>query len=134
APTSAARSRSLIDSRGGRGAPGASSRPPARTGAGCAPPRSACLPEHLGLLLDAAEQVFPRLDERRGAVLLELQGEGIDVDPRLAEAADHRLAVATVPREERSDLTVVGEREQGLLRQRIDPVWRCQTLDVEEVG
>src|SRR5207244_8493182 len=81
-------------------------------------PGSAGLLEGLALVHEAREELLPRGDEGGGAVALELGGERVHVDACLGEAVEDLFGVAAVVREHGTDVAVVGEREQRLLRHR----------------
>ena len=83
---------------------------------------------------DAGHQVVPRLDEGRGALVLQLGGERIDVDAGLGEAGENRLAVAAVRRERLADLAVLGEGLERALRHGVDREGRGERLHIKGVG
>ena len=86
------------------------------------------------LEFDAGHQVVPRLDERRGALVLQPRRQRVDVDARLGEAGQNRLAVAAIRREHRADLAVVGEGLERALRHGVDGEGRGESLHIEDVG
>src|SRR5262249_62223834 len=86
-----------------RGAPRAPSTPGLRSQEWpSGPPRrgSAGLLERVALRRDHAEGRLPRLDERLGALLLELVSERLVVDAGLGEPPEHLLGVSAVASED----------------------------------
>ncbi len=63
--------------------------------------------------------------------VLQLRGERVDVDTRLGEAGENRLAVAAIRRERLADLAVIGEGFQGALRHGVDREGRGERLHIE---
>ena len=61
-------------------------------------------------------------------------GERVDVDARLGEAREHRLAIAAVRRQSIADLAVIGEGLERALRHRVDRERRGERLHIEDVG
>ena len=72
------------------------------------PLSSAC--EHRTLLIDALQQLLPRLHERRCAVALQLFRECVDIDASSRKACDHRFGVAAVFGHRTFELAVLRER------------------------
>src|SRR5215471_3496232 len=99
--------------------------PPGPSGRGC---------ERPALLFDTLPQLVPRFHELLCPILLQLDGERIDIDAGFAEALDLGLEIAAVFGQRRTDPAVVGECEQRLFRHRVDSVGGCQRLDVQRVG
>src|SRR6266508_552168 len=89
---------------------------------------SARLAHLLGLRADAGEQVVPRLDEGVRAFGLERRAQRVDAD-----AGEHVLGIAAVRRQQIADGAVLAERQQRLLRHRVDGLQRRQRVDVKAV-
>src|SRR5258708_10217341 len=98
------------------------------------PSLSARLADGGTLGLDAGHQVVPGFDERRGPLVLEPDGKRVDVDTRLGEAGQNRLAVTSVRCEHVADLAVVAEGLEGALRHGVDRERRGERLHVEDVA
>src|SRR5689334_18156429 len=81
---------------------------------------SARLANRGALGLDAAYQVLPGRDKGRGAFVLKPGRQRVDVDARLGEAGQHRLAVAAVRRERPADRAMIAERLERALRHGVD--------------
>src|SRR4029079_1821259 len=86
------------------------------------------------LLGDRVEHLGPRLVERLLALLLEASGERVGVHPGVVERLERLLGVTAVDGQRVAGRAVVGEREQRLLRHRVDRERGDETLDVEDVG
>src|SRR5271154_7173418 len=67
------------------------------------------------LRLNAAEQIFPGYDERRGAFTLKIGRELFIVDASLGKRGDRLLGIAAILRQHLTHSAVIGEREQRLL-------------------
>ena len=58
---------------------------------------------------DRAEQLVPGFDERLGAFALQIGGQLVMVDARLAELGDHLLRIAAVDGQKLTQFAVIGE-------------------------
>src|SRR5260221_1826669 len=83
--------------------------------------------------IDAGHQIVPGLDKGRGTLILEPGGQRVDVDTRLGEAGQNRLAVASVRCEYLADLAVVAEGLEGTLRHGVDGEGRGESLHIKGV-
>ena len=83
---------------------------------------------------DHLHEFVPGFDERFGPFVLELGGQGVDVDAGPGELRQHFLAVATVGRQQRAEFAVLGEGFQGALGHGVHRERRRQGLDVQDVG
>src|SRR6185437_5588576 len=92
------------------------------------PSTSARFADRDALGFDTAHQILPRLDEIRGAVVLQLGGEHADIDTGLYEIGENSLAVASVRSERRLDLAVFVEGFKGCIRYRVDREGRGECL------
>ena len=87
-------------------------------------------------LLEAMTAIssFQDLTNDFGPFVLELGGQGVDVDAGLGELGQHLLAVAAVRGQDRADLAVIGEGLQRGLGHRVHGERRGEGLDVQDVG
>src|SRR5262249_48341702 len=83
---------------------------------------------------DDVHQLVPGLDERLRALVLELGRERVDVDTGLGEPGQDLLAVATVGRQDLTELAVLGEGLQSAFGHGVDREGRGEGLDVQNVG
>src|SRR5215467_1554554 len=93
-------------------------------------PRLAGLRQVGALGADHRQELVPGLDERLRALVLELGPERIDVDTGLGEPGQHLLTVATVGRQDLTELAVLGEGFERGLRHGVDREGRGKSLDV----
>src|SRR5262249_44365723 len=100
----------------------------------CGPHRSAGAPYLGRLRADAGEEVVPRSEEGVGAVALQGRGQRVHVDPLPPDASQDLVGITAVGRKELADGAVGAEREQRLLRHRVDRERRRQRVDVVGVG
>ena len=63
---------------------------------------------------------FQDLTNERGTLALQPRRQGVDVDTRLSEIRQNRLAVAAVRCQHLADLAMIAERPQGLLGHGVD--------------
>src|SRR5690242_12410543 len=84
--------------------------------------------------IDSAHQVVPGLHEGRGALVLQAVRESIDVDARLGEASEHRLAVAAISRHHLADLAVFGDGLEGAFRHGVYREGRGERPNIQGVG
>ena len=95
---------------------------------------SACLADGRTLGTNAGDKVIPGFDERGRPLLLELSGKRVDIDSRLGEAGQNRLAIAPVGRENRVGFAVIGEGLERGFRHGIDRERGSERADVEDIG
>src|SRR6476661_6204305 len=69
---------------------------------------------------DTSHQIIPRFDKRRSAFVLQLRRQRIDSDARLSEAGQNSLAVASIRCEQLSNLAVMGEGLERVLRHGVN--------------
>src|SRR5262245_27796204 len=69
---------------------------------------------------DDVHQLVPGLDERLRALVLELGRERVDADTGLGEPGQDLLAVATVGRQDLTELAVLGEGLQSAFGHGVD--------------
>src|SRR5215469_10897380 len=81
-----------------------------------------------------AHQVIPGLNERFGSLALKLRGQSINVHARLGELSQHLFAVSAISREQLALFSVSSQSLQRGLWHSVHREWRCQGLDVENVG
>ena len=76
---------------------------------------------------------MPRGGEGVDAFALQPRGESVVVHAFTHELLQHRFGVATIGRQRRAHLAVVGKGQQGLLGQGIDRAGRRQGFHIERV-
>src|ERR1700691_1533482 len=86
------------------------------------------------LRFNSRHEIFPGFDEGLRPLVLEAGRKSVDVDSRLGETREHRLAVPAVRRQDIADLAVIPEGPEGTLRYGIDGEGRGERLHIENVG
>src|ERR1700690_3591342 len=90
--------------------------------------------EHgMSLRFDGRHQIVPGLDERIGALSLQLPGQLAGVNAAAGETLQYGLTVPAIGGQCIRNLPMIGKREQGSLRHRVHRVWSRQRADVESV-
>src|SRR6516165_10062670 len=83
---------------------------------------------------DAGHQVVPRLVEGRGAVVLKLLRQRIDVNAGARKGAEHLLAIASVRRQRRADFAVLREGLERAIGHSVDREGCRERLHIKYVG
>ena len=86
-----------------------------------------------GLCLNAVHEVVPSVDERFGALLLQLSGQSARVHAGVGEFLQDLVGVTAVGREGFADLAMVIKCLQGFAGYRVDGKGGGQPLDVQRV-
>src|SRR5262245_47333335 len=86
------------------------------------------------LRVDDAHQVFPGLDERFGAFLLEPSGERVDIDASLGKLSKCFSRISVIRKRSRAEFAMRSERVECRLRHGVHRERRREGLDVKDVG
>src|SRR6266850_2858060 len=82
---------------------------------------------------DHFHEIAPGRDERRGAFVLKLVGEGIHVDAGRGEPSQYFVAVAAIGGEDLTQRSMIGEGLQGALGHGVHGERRGERLYIKEV-
>src|SRR5271157_6650115 len=92
------------------------------------------LSERIALRGDHAQQLIPRGDEGRGALILQPHRKRVEIHAGPRELLQHYLRISAIGAQFVADFAVIRERLESLLGHRIHGQWRDQSFDVEDVG